>query len=127
MTNCLEADSVKSRTEQSEYRNQILTTLYVRHGLLMSLGRENHTNETAEAITHDLKSSFQRGQASYKNSVSRAANVSASALEFVDDDFRVGWEETALVLDCPRLRILNEGSIFEVRTCFGICPGKAIW
>lgn len=97
---------------------------------MISFGPKNPAPEIAEALVNDFKSRLQQWEASYNECVSSAANVSASALKFVDNDLRLGWEETTFVLDCPRLRISDDGNIFEMRTCLAICTGKAsskIW
>jgi hypothetical protein len=122
-TDCLQADNATNETEQAEYETQTLTTLYVRHGLLMSFAPEKPSPEIATTLLDDFKSKLQKWQSSYKKSISSAAKVSVSKLEFVNDYIRLGWEkgETTLILDYPRLRISDGGSIFETRTCLAIC------
>lgn len=124
-TKCLEVDNVKKETQQSEQLTQTLTTLYVRHGLLMSLGSKSLTREIAEALIDDFKSRWEHRKASYKECVSLAAKVSVSALEFTDDDFYLEWKEPTFTCNWPRIRISDGESIFDVRTCLAICISKA--
>jgi hypothetical protein len=112
------------------HENAILTTLYVRHGLLVFFSDRNPDKEEAPRLLKGFRDRLPEWEDDYKERVASAVDVKGPEAKFADADPCLNWQGDAYVLDCRRLTIPHSGTVFETRLCLAICTGTAsskIW
>ncbi len=124
---CLLSGIASDRTDKNELKHgaQILVTVYVRDGMLLSVDPRNPNKSIALTVREELKAKFEEWKADYKSTIALAAKVNISELSFNQTEgVRFHREGSTLVVDYPRLSCSDSKTGFEVRTCFAICTGK---
>ena len=108
-----------------EESKAVETTLYVRHGLLVSFGAKNPNLDEAKALLDSFESSWTEWQEEYKQCIGAVSGLESSKLDLEKRRPSSGLQLNTLVLDCPLLVISDGESRLETRLGVAVCTGEA--